>query len=70
MEEYTAEFNHLITKCDVAEPKKQTIARYLGGLRWEIGNIVQLQLYWTYNDVVKLAIKVEKQQMEAHGSRP
>ncbi|PKI36113.1 hypothetical protein CRG98_043495 [Punica granatum] len=30
-EEYTAEFEQLLMKCDVVEPEEQTIARYLGG---------------------------------------
>ena len=44
------------------EPKEQTIARYLGGLKYEIAKVVQLQLYCSLNDVSKLALKVEKQQ--------
>ncbi|KAF7120950.1 hypothetical protein RHSIM_Rhsim13G0108600 [Rhododendron simsii] len=43
------------------------IAHYLGGLRTEIIRVVQLQPYWTYNDVVKLAIKVERQEKEGRG---
>ncbi|KAK4489910.1 hypothetical protein RD792_000558 [Penstemon davidsonii] len=68
VEEYSAEFDHLLMCCDIVEPEEQTIARYLGGLRTEIRNVIQLQPYWTYNDVFKLAIKVEKQLKEAHGS--
>ena len=37
------------------------IAHYLGGLRVEISDAVQLQTCWTYNIVCKLAMKVEKQ---------
>ena len=44
------------------------IARYLGGLRVEINDVVQLQPYWTYNDVCKLAMKVEKQLKENRGN--
>ncbi|KAK0598955.1 hypothetical protein LWI29_001037 [Acer saccharum] len=54
-------------KGDLMEPEEQTIARYLGGLNYEISNVVQLQPYWTFNDVCKLAFKVEKQQKEIHG---
>lgn len=49
-------------KRDIAEPEEQTIARYLGGLKTEIGNVVQLQSYWTFQDACKLASKVERQQ--------
>ncbi|XP_047326853.1 uncharacterized protein LOC124930564 [Impatiens glandulifera] len=52
-------------RCDVLEPEEQTIARFLGGLRYEIGNVVQLQKYLTYNDVCQLALKVEKQQKKS-----
>ncbi|KAG6512700.1 hypothetical protein ZIOFF_030829 [Zingiber officinale] len=62
VEQYTAEFEHLMLRCDIEEPEEQTIARYLGGLHSEISNIVQLQPYWTFNDVTKLAHKVERQQ--------
>ncbi|XP_031375447.1 uncharacterized protein LOC116189849 [Punica granatum] len=64
VEKYTAEFEHLMMKCDIVEPEEQTIARYLGGLRSEIRNVVQLQPYWTFEDVCKLAIRVEKQSKE------
>ncbi|GKB87773.1 hypothetical protein Tco_0960045 [Tanacetum coccineum] len=55
MEDYTVEFDHLMIKCDVVEPEKQIIARYLGGLRANISNILELQPYWSYSDVYKLA---------------
>nr|GEX80559.1 hypothetical protein [Tanacetum cinerariifolium] len=63
-EEYTSEFDHLMIKCNIVKPEEQTIACYLGGLRSKISNVVQLQPYWTYADVCKLAMKVEKQQKE------
>ncbi|KAK0590976.1 hypothetical protein LWI29_033915 [Acer saccharum] len=67
VEEYTAEFDHLMIRCDVVEQEEQMIARYLGGLRVEISDVVQLQPYWTYNDVCKLAMKVDKQMKETCG---
>lgn len=60
VEEYSEEFDHLMMRCGIYEPEEQTIARYLGGLRREIFDIVDLQPYWTYNDVYKLAIKAER----------
>ncbi|GJS32473.1 transposon ty3-I gag-pol polyprotein [Tanacetum coccineum] len=68
-EDYTVEFDHLMIKCDVVEPEKQIIARYLGGLRADISNILELQPYWSYSDVYKLAVKIEKQKKEARDAR-
>ncbi|GAV90675.1 hypothetical protein CFOL_v3_34081 [Cephalotus follicularis] len=48
-------------RCDVPEHPEQKIARFLRGLNHEITNIVELQPYCTFEDVCKLAIKVEKQ---------
>lgn len=49
-------------RCDIMEPEEQIIARYIGGLRLEISNVLQLAApYGIYNDVFKLAIKVERQ---------
>ena len=58
--EYIAKFDHLMLKRELTELEEQTIAWYLGGLKYEISNVVQLQPYWTLNDVCKLALKVEK----------
>ncbi|WRX11629.1 Retrotransposon gag domain - like 10 [Theobroma cacao] len=63
VEEYTMEFEQLHMKCDVHEPEEQTVARYLGGLNVGIADVVQLQPYWNINDVIRLALKVEKQQL-------
>jgi len=48
-------------KCDNLEPKEQTIARFPASLEQKIANIVQLQQYWTLNNVIKLSIKVADQ---------
>jgi len=68
VEEYTAEFDHSMMRCDIVEPEEQMVARYLGGLRLKISNIVKLQPYWTYNDGCKLTLKVEKQLKEGRRS--
>ena len=64
VDDYTREFEYLMLKCDVVEPKKQTIARYLGGLKKEIAEVIKLQWYWTFNDVRKLALIVEQQRKD------
>ena len=51
VEEYTTEFDHSIMHCNIVESEEQMVVHYLGGLRFKINNGVQLQPYWTYNDV-------------------
>ena len=62
------EFDRLMILCDVVELEEQMIACYLDGLRVEIRDMVQLQPYWTFNYVCKLAMKVEEQLKERCGS--
>jgi len=59
--EYTRDFEKLMMKCDIQEKEEQTIARYLGGLNTDIAHLVQLQQYWSLDEVIRLAIRVEKQ---------
>ncbi|PWA86577.1 hypothetical protein CTI12_AA139760 [Artemisia annua] len=61
---------------EVSEERKVKLVaiklRKHAGLWWENlksrSNVVLLQPYWTYADVCKLAVKVEKQQKEKRGS--
>ena len=61
VQDYIREFEFLMLKCDVLEPEEQTIAYFLGGLNKEIGDVIRLQPYWTFNDFRKLAMNVEQQ---------
>ncbi|KAK0587086.1 hypothetical protein LWI29_017085 [Acer saccharum] len=49
-------------RCDIKESEKQTIARFLGGLKKEFADAIRLQTFWTFNDVRKLAITIEQQR--------
>ncbi|PKU81761.1 RNA-directed DNA polymerase [Dendrobium catenatum] len=69
VEEYVAEFEQLALKCDLSEPVENTIARFLEGLQPAIANVVQLQPYWTLQDVITLALKVERQQKTSKGTQ-
>ncbi|GJW89313.1 multiprotein-bridging factor 1a [Tanacetum coccineum] len=62
--EYTEQFDHFMLRCGIVEPEEQTIARYLRGLRKEIYDVLTLQPFISYNDVFKLATKIEKQLKE------
>lgn len=59
VDDYTREFEYLMLKCDVREPEEQTIARYIGGLRHSIADVICLQPFWNFNDVRKLAVTIE-----------
>ncbi|XP_071727992.1 uncharacterized protein [Rutidosis leptorrhynchoides] len=61
VEEFINEFDKLGMCCDVDEPEEQTIARFLSNLKPGIADVVTLQPYWTYTDICRLALKVEKQ---------
>nr|GEW15245.1 reverse transcriptase domain-containing protein [Tanacetum cinerariifolium] len=43
------------------ENEKRTIARFLGSLRTDISDVVYFQQYYSFHDVYRLALKVEKQ---------
>ncbi|XP_073107019.1 uncharacterized protein [Elaeis guineensis] len=61
VEDYVKEFEMLMMRCDLREPQGQTIARFLGGLNKKIADTVQLQSYVFFDDMIKLAVKVERQ---------
>ncbi|GJT89507.1 RNA-directed DNA polymerase [Tanacetum coccineum] len=60
VQEVINEFDKLRMRCDVVEEEEQVVAWFLGVLKPEIADIVSLQPYWTYTDVYRLALKVEK----------
>nr|GEV71932.1 transposon Ty3-G Gag-Pol polyprotein [Tanacetum cinerariifolium] len=61
VEEFIAEFERVRMRCGVEENEEQTIARFLGSLRTDITDVVYLQQYYSFHDVCRLALKVEKQ---------
>ncbi|KAI3498749.1 hypothetical protein L1887_34530 [Cichorium endivia] len=73
VEQFVADFDRLRLRCGADEEDEQVIARFLGALRSDIADIVQLQQFWTLDDVIRLAFKVEKQlsnKTRATTSRP
>jgi len=64
VDEYTREFEKLLIKCDIQDPKEQAIVRYLGGLEPKYANVVELQQFTTFDEVCVLAHKVEQQRKE------
>ncbi|VFQ97508.1 unnamed protein product [Cuscuta campestris] len=61
VEDYTREFEELLMRCDLQEDDSQTLVRYLFGLNTQIANVVELQTYDTFEELSKLALKVESQ---------
>ncbi|XP_021999385.1 uncharacterized protein LOC110896229 [Helianthus annuus] len=61
VEDFIGEFERLRLCCDMEEDEKQIIARFLGGLRTDLSDVVYLQQYFTFDDVCRLALRVEKQ---------
>ncbi|XP_071704568.1 uncharacterized protein [Rutidosis leptorrhynchoides] len=70
VEEFIHKFDTLRMHCDIAEPEEQLIARFLGNLNSDIADVVTLQPYWTYTDVCRLALKVEKQLQKGKTRSP
>jgi len=62
--EYMREFEQLLLRGGIHEPQEQTMARFLNGLNPLIARKVELQTYFTLDDVFKLALKVEKRKKE------
>ncbi|GJW10794.1 reverse transcriptase domain-containing protein [Tanacetum coccineum] len=51
VEEFISEFERVRMRCGVEENEEQTIARFLGGLRTDISDVVYLQQYYSFHDV-------------------
>ncbi|KAK4260359.1 hypothetical protein QN277_003486 [Acacia crassicarpa] len=60
VEEYIREYEQLLMTSGLQEIQEQKIARFIGGLNNDIAKKVELQPFWTFEDVCKLPIKVEK----------
>nr|GEW71380.1 transposon Ty3-I Gag-Pol polyprotein [Tanacetum cinerariifolium] len=69
VEEFIAEFERVRMRCGVEENEDQTIARFLGSLHTDISDVVYLQQYYSFHDVCRLALKVEKQLSTKHKTK-
>lgn len=47
-------------KANVEEDREATISRFLNGLNWEIANTIKLHHYVEFENLVHMAIKVER----------
>ena len=60
MKDYYKEMKIATIQANVEDDKEATIARFLNGLNRDIANVVELQYYVELEDMVHMAIKVEK----------
>ena len=61
MDDYYKETEIAMIRANVEEDREATMARFLNGLNWNIANVVELQHYVELEDMVHMAIKVERQ---------
>ena len=61
VDDYYKEMEMLMTRLDLEEDREGTMAHFIGGLNKEIADRVELQHYVELEELVHLAIKVEKQ---------
>ena len=61
VEDYYKEMEVAMIRANIEEDRETTMARFLQGLNSEIANVVELQHYVEVEDMVHMAIKIEKQ---------
>ena len=61
MTEYTTEFYLLVARCDLGETEEQLVSRYIGGLRIEFQDTLNLLDPFTVAEAQQRALQLEKQ---------
>ena len=61
VDDYYKEMEMIMTRADIEEDVETTMARFLAGLNKEIADRVDLQQYGDLEEMVHIAVKVEKQ---------
>ncbi|XP_042415164.1 uncharacterized protein LOC122004323 [Zingiber officinale] len=61
VEDYYKEMEIALIRANIEEDREATMARFICGLNHEIANIVELHHYMELDDVVHMAMKVERQ---------
>ena len=60
MDDYHKEMEIAMIRANVEEDREATMASFLNGLNRDIANMVELQHYVKLEDIVHIAIKVER----------
>ena len=68
VDDYYKEMEIAMIRANVEEDREATMARFLNGLNRDIANVVELQHYVELEDMVHMAIKVER-QLKRKGTR-
>jgi hypothetical protein len=68
VDDYYKEMEIALIRANVEEDREATMARFLNGLNRDIANVVELQHYVELEDMVHMAIKVER-QLKRKGTR-
>ena len=68
MDDYHKEMEIAMIWANVEEDREATMARFLNGLNRDIANVIELQHYVELEDMVHMAIKVER-QLKRKGTR-
>ncbi|KAL2900289.1 hypothetical protein RDABS01_025371 [Bienertia sinuspersici] len=55
-----AEFQKLCMLCNLEENEEHKIARFLAGLNPDISEKVDVQLYWSFKELCKVALRMER----------
>ncbi|KAJ9687533.1 hypothetical protein PVL29_016138 [Vitis rotundifolia] len=68
VDDYHKEMEIAMIQANVEEDREATMARFLNGLNRDIANVVELQHYVELEDMMHMAIKVER-QLKRKGTR-
>jgi hypothetical protein len=68
VDDYYKEIEIALIRANVEEDREATMTRFLNGLNRDIANVVELQHYVELEDMVHMAIKVER-QLKRKGTR-
>ena len=67
VEDYHKEMEIMLIRANIEEDREATMARFLSGLNREISNVVELHHYIELEEMVNMAMKVER-QLKARGA--
>ncbi|KAH9717001.1 Endonuclease [Citrus sinensis] len=69
VEDYHKEMQRIMIRANIEEEREATMARFLHGLNQDIANVVDLQHYIELEDMVHMAMKVERQLKKKGSTR-